>query len=486
MAKAQRTTKLELDLGPRAEGGANVGKRCYLELTRAKLDEAREFYTSFFLAHPDKLFEKRLHLNPRTGKLVERLISKKDLLAWAEFCTVPTKVHPHPLPGWDFRAKFPDFPVVYRRSVINDAIGRARSYLTRLHRWMESQRKKGRPGLPAPRNHPVLYSGTFEIRSTPGGMRFVAILVFDGHTWVWKNYPVKWGRWHGTRFGEEGWEMESPQLVLRPGYAALHFPQARNVHLPSFWEAIKDPGLVTVAVDLNVKNLAVITVRRHGVIIRTLFVRDRGLDFHRYLHMRTSSRKQRLSGKPVKGERSNRKLWEHVRRMNLDFARKAAAAIVEVCRDYAGCILLFEQLRKYRSRRGEPRSRRLNRKLSNHLRRMIRDLAAAKVYAMGVLAVETDADGTSAHCSRCGMRGERFSLVAGSRVKMKGGKLFRCPGCGYQVNADFNASVNIHHSFYRELRWSERPRRYALFGYTPDGRCAWRDVPRKRAMPACG
>ena len=54
MAKAQRTTKLELDLGPRAEGGANVGKRCYLELTRAKLDEAREFYTSFFLAHPDK------------------------------------------------------------------------------------------------------------------------------------------------------------------------------------------------------------------------------------------------------------------------------------------------------------------------------------------------------------------------------------------------------------------------------------------------
>jgi hypothetical protein len=46
--------------------------------------------------------------------------------------------------------------------------------------------------------------------------------------------------------------------------------------------------------------------------------------------------------------------------------------------------------------------------------------------------------------------------------------------------------VNIHQSFYRELRWSERPRRYALFGYTPDGRCAWRDVPRKRAMPACG
>lgn len=36
----------------------------------------------------------------------------------------------------------------------------------------------------------------------------------------------------------------------------------------------------------------------------------------------------------------------------------------------------------------------------------------------------------------------RFSLVAGQRVTGKGGKLFCCPACHYECQADFNASVN--------------------------------------------
>ena len=103
---------------------------------------------------------------------------------------------------------------------------------------------------------------------------------------------------------------------------------------------------MTVGVDLNVRNLAVITLRQHGQIIETVFVRDHGLDRARYLHLKKISKKQYLSGKPIKGEQSNQQLWRHVRRMNEDAAHKVARIIASACTTYPGCILLFERLRK--------------------------------------------------------------------------------------------------------------------------------------------
>src|SRR5690242_7215144 len=58
MGQATRTTKLLLEFGARAEGGANTAKRAYLEEAARLLDRARAFYVAFFLAHPDKLAER--------------------------------------------------------------------------------------------------------------------------------------------------------------------------------------------------------------------------------------------------------------------------------------------------------------------------------------------------------------------------------------------------------------------------------------------
>lgn len=71
MGQATRTTKLPLDLGKRAEGGANSGKRAYLEATADVLTQARAFYLDFFLAHAEKLAERvtyysEKHLEMRT------------------------------------------------------------------------------------------------------------------------------------------------------------------------------------------------------------------------------------------------------------------------------------------------------------------------------------------------------------------------------------------------------------------------------------
>jgi hypothetical protein len=62
-----------------------------------------------------------------------------------------------------------------------------------------------------------------------------------------------------------------------------------------------DPDLVTIAVDLNVKWIAVITVRQRNRIIESRFVSDKGLDQARYRHLKRIAKKQWQSGKPVKG-----------------------------------------------------------------------------------------------------------------------------------------------------------------------------------------
>jgi IS605 OrfB family transposase len=253
-------------------------------------------------------------------------------------------------------------------------------------------------------------------------------------------------------------EQESPKLVLNKQGASIHFLQTKTITAKKIVESKRDPDLVTVAVDLNVKFLAVITVRQHGKLIATRFVCDQGLDAHRYRHLKRVAKKQWQSGKAVKGERSNQQLWAHVRRQNLDTAHQTARAIVEVCEQYPGCVLVFERLRKIKPS-GTSTSRRRNRKQANQLKGKIAYLAKAKAYAMGVVSVEANPHGTSQYCSRCGAKGMRFSLAAGQRITGKGGKLFCCPACHYECHADFNASCNVHHNFFREWHWQPRLKR---------------------------
>ena len=457
MGRVVRTTKLPLNLGERSEGGANTGKRAYLEATVAVLNEARAFYVDFFLAHAEKFAERVSYFSEKHQEQRERAISAHELLTWAECCTVGTRGHSHPWAGWNFSERFPDMPVVYRRSVIKDAIGKVRSYLSNHANWRQTGKKQGEPGLPGARNHPTLYEGVFslELDALDARETFARFKVYTGEQWIWANYPVRYSRYVEQRRTEAGWEPLSPKLVVRKKAVELHLSQVKEVQAKKVNERKNDPDLVTVAVDLNVKHLAVITVRQHGVIRETLFVSDQGLDQHRYRHLKRIAKKQWQAGKPVKGEHSNQQLWGHVRRMNVDAARKTARAIARVCARYPDCVLLFERLRKIKVRGGS-KSRRLNRKQANQLRGKINGFAKEQAYSQAIVSVEVNPHGTSQYCSRCGAKGERFSSHAGQRVPHKGGKLFWCPNCHYEVQADFNASVNVHHSFYQELHWHPR------------------------------
>ncbi len=472
MGQATRTTKLPLDLGDRNEKGANAAKRAYLQTSVTILDAARAFYVAFFLAHQAKLSERVPYFSEQHQDMRDRLISANELLTWAEFQTVETKEHPHPLPDWNFSSRFPDFPFVYRRSVIKDAIGKVRSYRSNLANWHKAGKKKGKPGIPGASNHPTLYEGACELELDHLDLRasFVRLKVYTGQGWLWANYPVTYSRYFEQRRTEEDWEQQSPKLVLRGKAAEIHFSQTKEIKAKKVIESKRDPDLVTVAVDLNVKNLAVITVRQQGVIRESIFCKDNGLDQHRYRHLKHISKKQWQSGKPVKGERSNRHLWRHIRRQNADAAHKTARAIARVCAKYPGCVLVFERLRRIKPKGGN-KSRRLNRKQANQLRGQINQIAREKAFAESVVTVEVNPWGTSQYCSRCGAKGERFSFRAGQRVKERWGKLFRCVACGYEAHADHNASTNLHHSFYGESCWQKKPKppanRRGKRGYSP-------------------
>jgi putative transposase len=462
MGQTTRTTKLLLDLSTRDQGGANPGKRSHLEATVTVLDAARQFYLDFFLTHPDKLMERVEVISKKTGEVSEGLISADKLLTWAEFHTVETRDHPTPLASWNFSQQFPDFPTRYRRSVIKDVLGKARAYLGSKAGWEASGKKKGKPGVPTPRNHPTLYAGTYALELATLDLKesFVKLKVYSGSRWIWANYPTRYNRYFERRRAEEGWEMESPKLILKKQGAEIHFLQTKTIQARKIVESKRDPDLVTVAVDLNVKFLAVITVRQHGIIRETHFVSDQGLDQHRYHHLKRVAKKQWQTGRAVKGERSNQHLWAHLRRQNLDAAHQTARAIVEICAKYPGCVLLFERLRKIKAKGGST-SRRRNRKQANQLRGKINQLAREKAYQGAVVTAEVNPHGTSQYCSRCGAKGERFSHLGTTRIKGRGGKLFQCgnPRCNYVAHADFNASVNVHHSFFREMHWQPRPKK---------------------------
>jgi transposase len=445
----------------RKVAGANTGKRTYLEATGAILTQARAFYLDFFLAHAHKLAERVSYYSEKHLEMCTRAISPNELLTRAETHTVATRAHPHPWEGWNFSERFAAMPVVYRRAAIKDAIGKARSHLSHRANWEKSGKKRGKPGVPGAANHPTIYKGAIELDLSAEGKgrtRFVRLKVYTGTSWQWHNYPIKHNRYFQQRLLDPAWEKHGPKLVLRKNGAELHFVQTREISAKKIAQSKQDPDLVTVAVDLNVKLLAVITVRQRGTIRETVFVRDQGLDQARYRHLKRIAKKQWQSGKPVKGEHSNQQVWAHVHRMNEDTARRVARAIATVCARYAGCVLVFERLRKIRPTGGS-RSRRMNRKQANQLHGKINQRTREKAYALGIVTAETNPHGTSQYCSRCGARGERFSILRGQRVKLKWGKLFRRPVCQYETQADWNASVNLHHSFYGEYHWQPRLKR---------------------------
>jgi len=180
-------------------------------------------------------------------------------------------------------------------------------------------------------------------------------------------------------------------------------------------------------------------------------------------HHRQLKWARRLRGKPVFDEESCAELQDHVTHMGEDRFKKAAHAIVELARRHDVHVILFENLKGFVPSACDERW--ANRTRSKMLRRKTVEMVKAQCHDFGFYCNEEISPKLTSHiCSKCFRPGWRFSMKAKQpwsekqpRSKCRdfgypawdaGGHLFRCPHCGYRVNADINAAGNLVAKFF--------------------------------------
>jgi len=397
-------------------------------------------YLDLTQKHRFLLLATKESVHKKTGEVLFRPLRNAEILTELEKLSLPTLKHPET--EINIKSLFPGLPTHWRRSCINTSTGMVKSYLSHLKNW-GSHQKGNPPKPPVARNLPTFYKGTYQIELFDIKNQFVRLKVFDGTSWVWKNYPIKIGRKQLEQLNAPEWSMQSPTLVpkrtKRGTQWYLHIPLAKKVKVKPIKEQKKEnPNLTTLAVDLGLRHLAVVTVRKNGEIAFVKFFRGEEVEAHRLQHLQKVFRKQQQSGKPVRGERSNKGMWRHIKAANLDVAHRLTREMVEIALHYDVKVIVIEYLRRFHPRRGEKRKRKLNRKLTYWLKGKIEEQLRYKAFEHGILVKSVSPAWTSKSCNQCGELGERFSHQS----------LFRCLCCGYSANADFNASANFHQVFW--------------------------------------
>ena len=122
----------------------------------------------------------------------------------------------------------------------------------------------------------------------------------------------------------------------------------------------------------------------------------------------------------------------HERRWMKDINHKISKEIVEIADRYSNPVICVEKLEGIRERVRS--SKRFNRMIASWTFRQLVDMIKYKAERLGIEIVFVDPRSTSRRCSECGHL---------SRSNRPDQATFRCVKCGFQLNADLNASRNI-------------------------------------------
>jgi len=445
MAKAIKTIKVKIN-------NPNKGKEEALFETVSILNKVLATYIDLTLKNSHLFSLQKECVSKKTGKIYQRNLTSREILTEIEKISFKTEAHPNP--QIDIHTLYPSLDTSFRRSCINTSTGMCKSYLTSRENWKNRKKKnksKNPPSPPSPLNLPTFYKGTYEIELLDIQNQFVRLKVCSEGEWVFMNYPILLGKKQLKILQSQEWKILSPTLVPKkkkgriegewasPFTWYLHIPLEKNVDVLTIEKQKKEnPNLTTLSVDMGLKHIAVITVRSGGKIVFVKFFRSEAIEAHRLRHLTKIFNKQKKSGKAVKGERSNRRLWKHIREMNDAHTHFVSTRIIEIAQRFGVDVIIIEYLRKFRNKRGEKRSKKFNRKFTYWLKGKLEFNLRYKGLEHGILVKSVSPAFTSQICNKCGGFGERFSS----------GSLFRCFYCSYTVNADFNASVNLHQVFW--------------------------------------
>lgn len=423
----------------------NKEKRDFLETTLQLYGEVLKFYLSVIR---------------KAG--IYRVVSlrKEQALTFLESITVSTKAHPNPEFPIEESIKTP-VQVGIRRSAINKAYGMVKSYVSNLKNWYKEGKELGhsKPSYPNPKNFSLTYYATdVELQDIflreEKKLHFVRLKVLspDGN-YRKKNYPVKVYRRLFDLIDSGYTPRNTATLVKKDKDFYVAITLEKNVKR----KKISKPK-VAVNVDLNVeRNLACIGIfevdwkKKDSRLKKIKFINGKLLKLVKkrdYL-LEQIRIKQKLTGRSPNIE-DNKRLWRKINNLNKDIALKAAREIVRTVRNYKNAVVVFERLKGLKGE-SKKKSRRLNRKLSYWLRKKIVDRVQELSTEEGFKVDFVNPRWTSKKCSLCGAKGERFS-PSGSTA------LFRCPSCGYTVNADVNAVFNQHFLYLSYLLHGGRKR----------------------------
>ncbi len=171
--------------------------------------------------------------------------------------------------------------------------------------------------------------------------------------------------------------------------------------------------------------------------------------------LRKVAQRQRQSGKPVKGERSNHQIWNYIRNLDDALAWQIVARIVSWAVLLGLQVLVFEHLRPYRPALALSWSRRVNRKHSYWLRGKVVKFARGLALIHGILVVERNPAWTSRACPKCHRPAERFSPGGtGYPSRLACG---HCPAPGLaglrHGDANMAAALNLKRKWARTFRY---------------------------------
>ena len=484
----------------RISPSTNPGKIASLGATTAVWDRAVAFYTGIFLDHPG-VFEARklLRSGPEAGTTKEAAWSEKDRLTWAESVTMATSAHPHIPPERDFEVACPDCPRDLRRAAIHAASGAVQAYLSNLWRWEKAgPKRRGRqPKPPRPHPHLMAYGQMAKVRLGDYRRGFLRLKVKDGARWEWANLPVQApsyldallqesdrerervaaaraeqkqrmaaaGRKHRTDEEREAlrpapgvWVAQCPTIIHKQDGWWLHLPFEKRTPIAGKAETrrLAEPDLKVGTIDLNADSAAAAAWEGpHCRGIRTVWHARENAKREKVLQK--VARRQKRSGRPIKGERSNAGLWRYIADLDAAVAWRVAAAIVAWAVAAGLQVLIFEHLRPYRPERGLSWSRRTNRKRAYWLRGKV--LAHVRHLALchGILVVERNPAWTSQACPHCSHLGERFSPDGRGYPSR-----FRCGHCGWTGDANIVAALNLKRKWDRTFRYPSAAEKQAV------------------------
>ncbi|MEM2866120.1 MAG: transposase [Candidatus Hadarchaeales archaeon] len=109
-------------------------------------------------------------------------------------------------------------------------------------------------------------------------------------------------------------------------------------------------------------------------------------------------------------------------------------------------VIVMEKLEGLRPVKGKKHERSLNFKLSSFAYRRLGEYIHYKAQEEGIPVIFVPPSGTSTRCSKCGC----------DNPSNRSGGFFRCSNCGFQMNADLNAAINIANRFYENFKGGEK------------------------------